>query len=229
MNRRGWIVLCGLSCALVVLSAQSLAGPNLNPVPLVKPPPVASPALLAAWSHVKSYTGSFSADIETSAAGGWHEHFAGSLVLAPTCPMCDTQLSTPVWTGSAMTTQSASGTCGSANTSERTEVVLSVNLPAQTYQLSFIPNPGSVDLKGGSPKKCTQPFQSVFPVASFSIRNAPLPAPTAGICGTKSIYRSGAGYNESDRLHWIFAPKMDPHGTVKMYCPSTIDGLAPLK
>jgi hypothetical protein len=226
MNQR-WMALCGLSFALVMMSGQSLAGPNLAPVPLVTPQHAPSQALLASWSHVKSYTGNYSADVETSADGGWHEHFAGTLVLAPMCPMCRTQSWIPVWMGNTTTTQSATGKCGSANTGEPTQVVLSVNLPSQTYQLSFIPNPGSVKLRGGDPK-CTQPFTSVFPVAQFSIAKAPLPVPSAGICGTKTIYRSGAGWNESDTFHWMFAPKTDMHWKSIMSCPNSIDGAPPL-
>jgi hypothetical protein len=222
MNQRCWMALCGLSCALIMMSGQSLAGSNLAPVPLAP-----SQATLATWAHVISYTGSFSGDIENSSAGGWHEHFAGTLVLAQMCPNCRTQSFIPVFHGDVMTTQSASGNCGSANTSEHTQVVLSMNLASHTYDLHFNPNPGSVELKGGDPK-CTQPFQSVFPLASFSIAMAPLPAPAAGICGTKTFYRSAAATNETDTFHWTFSPKSDQHWTITMYCPSTIDGVAPL-
>jgi hypothetical protein len=227
MNKRNWTVFCGLACALVVITfGQTLAGTNPVPVPLV--PPAPSRVLLAAWAHVKSYTGTYSADIETSAAGGWHEHFAGSLTLVPMCPLCRVQSHIPVFDGFTTTTQSASGYCGSAGTDEHTQVVLTVHLASHTYDLAFIPNPGTVDLRGGN-RKCTQPFARVFPVATFSIAKASLPAPAAGICGMENIYRSGAGWSETDTFHWKFAPTADVHWTIKMYCPNTINGAAPLR
>lgn len=125
------MALCGLFCAIVLMSQETFAGSNLAPVPLVTQP-APSQALLATWAHVESYTGSYSADIQTSADGGWHEHFSGTLVLAPMCPNCPSQASILVFQGSSMTSLSVSGDCGSANTTEHTQVVLSVRIASRT-------------------------------------------------------------------------------------------------
>lgn len=221
MNQGRWLMTCGLACALVVMSGQTLAAPMLAPVPLVP-----SPALAATWGHVQSYEGNYSADIETSANGGWHEHFAGSATLLPLLPG-HAVLAILNFHGSTGTTQLASGYCGSANTEEPTQVVLDLDITSHKYDLHLISNPGTIDLRGGNPS-CTHPFARVFPVAQFDVIQALLPGPSAGICGTESFYRSGSWGSETDTLHWSFVPVANVHWAIRLYCPSIISGVAPL-
>ena len=221
MKQRLWPMTCGLACVLALMSAQTLAAPRLTPVPLVQPT-----ALSATWGHVESYEGSYSGDIQSTSSGGWHEHFTGNVTLLPLLPghvvggMLNFQ-------GSTGTTQIAGGYCGSADTEQPTEVVLDLDIATHKYDLHLIPGPGSVALTGGS-STCTHPFARVFAVAQFDALQALLPAPSAGICGTETFYRSGHWGNETDTLHWSFVPVANVHWAIKLYCPSIINGVAPL-
>lgn len=54
MNQRRWTLICGVACALVAMSGQSLAAPHLAPVPLAP-----SQTVVAAWGHVQFYDGTY--------------------------------------------------------------------------------------------------------------------------------------------------------------------------
>lgn len=226
MTLRLWIVGCSLAAALVVMSGLTLGQPPLTPVPLVSPLRTAPPKLLATWAQIQSYVGTYSGDIEVSSHESWSEHFAGSVTITPICANCSNNPRIN-FMGRAQTNQSAEGFCGTAESIEPTSVVLAVDVTPHTYALDFIPNPGTVQLKGGD-SSCTHPFTTAFPVAQFSRTHVPLLAPANGICGSTVIYRTIAGGSETDKISWRFRPVTDAHWTIAWSCPSFIDGVAPL-
>ncbi len=212
MNQRRWMMCCGLACALAILSGQTLAQPILTPVPLV--PSHGQQMLLGAWSHVKYYRGTFSGDIQDSRAGAGVRHFSGSVTLTflnPHPPTMELQ-------GFGDTTWTAGGTCGTGAGSSETHFLLEVNITAHTYIL--IGTPPSMYLRGGPPSCPSPQYNLPGPIGQFSVGNALLPAPAAGICGTLTKRSSGPGWTQTDTYTWRFVPVMNNHATIRMYCPT---------
>ena len=213
MNQRHWTILCALACTLVIVLGTSIARPATAP-PLA--PLVPSPVLVAAWAHVTSYNGTYSGENEQSGHTSLSERFHGNVVLTripnpnPNSPVIS-------FTGTGDTVATGVGTCGTGSTNSASRFLLTVNLVAHTYDLSPEPNPGALQLSGG-PSDCPKPFYNVVRVGIFFVRDALLPSPAAGICGTKDAQHSIAGGSETDKYSWSLVPTTDDHEKISLHC-----------
>jgi hypothetical protein len=212
--KKHWTMLCCFAFALVVLLGTSLALPA-TPPPVV--PLVPSPVLVKAWAHVRAYSGTYSGDRKQSSSAALSEHFQGSTVLTR-MPNPDPNSAIISFYGSAGTLTTGSGTCGTGSTSRTSLIVLTVNLLSHTYILTASPDPGALQISGG-PAGCPKPYYNTVHVGTFFVRDALLPAPAAGICGTKSAQISLlAGGTENDKYSWRLVPATNDHEKITMHC-----------
>lgn len=196
-----------IAAMLLLIPGTTLASPPLAPVPLV--PPTITPApLYTGYARVRSYHGSYVANISSSSYGGWHERVYGTVTLVPICASCP-QVGTEMsdnFRGITSVNETGQGFCGTGTRTGTAQVLLHLTFSSGTYSLYFVPNIGGVALKGGS-STCTQPYADVFPAASLDVLKAAIPASAAsGICGDATFHRSGSWGTENDTLRWRLAP-----------------------
>jgi hypothetical protein len=216
VTKKHWIILCCFAFALVVLLGSSLARSATAPpaVPLVP-----SHVLVKAWAHVRAYSGTYSGDRKQSSSAALSEHFQGRVVLTR---MPNPNPNSPIisFYGSADTLTTGSGTCGTGSTDRTSLIVLTVNLISHDYILTASPDPGALQISGG-PAGCPKPYYNTVHVGSFFVKDALLPAPAAGICGSKTARITLlAGGSENDNYSWRLVPATNDHEKLTMYCPS---------
>jgi len=208
----------GFACALLLALEASAARPAPAPtvVPLVTPrvPSTPSAQYVSAWGHVKSYSGVLSGEIKQSGKSALSEHFQASVTLQRIPSPNPNPIS---FYGTAFIDTTGTGACGHGSTTKTSFVLLSVDLHTRKYELSAEPNPGALQLTGG-PSGCPDYYNTVH-IGEFKTKNAQLPAPSSGICATKTeqINLEGGGV-ESDKFSWKLVPTMDNPQTIKILC-----------